>query len=121
MSLHYLDFEHSEDTEGLGTFEAMASIAPEHVPAVHAEIALVLAWAHGVFPANRGPLSEGFDWDFDLQSQREYTASDALVFDERARRIVVHANPPGLVRHTVTLSLSGTPAFCEAFRHRFQL
>lgn len=41
MLLHYLNFDYSEDTEGTGTFEAMASVWPDQVAAVHAEIVVV--------------------------------------------------------------------------------
>ena len=45
MPLNYLLFDHSEDTEGVHTFEAMASVGPGHWPQVQAEVAQVLAWA----------------------------------------------------------------------------
>ena len=42
MTPIYLDFDYAEDSEGLGTLEAMVSTWPEQVPAVLAEIARVL-------------------------------------------------------------------------------
>jgi hypothetical protein len=36
-------------------------------------------------------------------------------------QLSVEAGPPGKPRHTVTLSLSGAPAFCEAFMQQFGL
>ncbi len=96
MTLNYLIFDHSEDTEGIGTFEAMASVSPDHLDAVKAEVALVLAWAFAAFPGGHGPLDQGFEWDHDLQEQQE---SSAL--------------------HTVTLWLSGGADFCRAFAERF--
>jgi hypothetical protein len=99
MGLRYLDFEHSEDTEGVGVFEAMACVATVHVPTVLAEVTLVLDWAFAAFPGSHGPLEEGFEWDHDLQRQQEPVGSET--------------------RHTVTLSLSGRPAFCQAFLERF--
>jgi hypothetical protein len=42
MTLNYLIFDYSEDTDGAGTLEAAASIWPEQVPAVQAELARVL-------------------------------------------------------------------------------
>jgi hypothetical protein len=96
MALSYLIFDHSEDTEGIGTFEAMASVSPDHLAAVKAEVALVLAWATSAFPDGRGPLDQGFEWDHDLQEQHE---SPAL--------------------HTVTLLLCGGGDFCHAFSERF--
>ena len=96
MPLNYLIFDHSEDTQGIGTFEAMASVTPEHLAAVHAEVALVLAWAFATFPDEHGPLDQGFAWDHDLQAQQE-----------------------SATLHTVTLLLSGGAAFCRAFVDHF--
>lgn len=95
--LRYLDFDYSEDTEGHGTFDAMASTPPDRTPEVRAEVALVLAWAEATFPGARGALDDGATWDCDLQETHE----DDPRFD------------------TVTLSLSGTEAFCAALRERF--
>jgi hypothetical protein len=99
-ALNYLIFDHSEDTEGIGTFDAMASVAPSQVALVLEEVAQVLAWAHATFPQGHGPLDEGFAWDHDLQNQQELTVS-------------------GMLLHTLTLSVSGSEAFCQAFRDRF--
>lgn len=96
MALDYLIFDHSGDTEGIGTFEAMASVTADHLEAVHAEVALVLGWAFATFPDEHGPLDQGFEWDHDLQVQQE---------------------APTL--HTVTLLLSGGMAFCQTFAERF--
>ena len=38
MTLDYLDFDYSEDEEGTGTWDAMASVKAERVPALAAEI-----------------------------------------------------------------------------------
>lgn len=115
MSLHYLEFDHSEDTEGVFTFDAMASVAPAHLPAVLAEIERVLAWAFAHFPGSRGLLDEGMQWDFDLQSQREFTVPDRIDFEEATGRVRIQAGEAGVPRYTVTLSLSGEGAFGEAF------
>ncbi|AYQ28571.1 MULTISPECIES: hypothetical protein [unclassified Polaromonas] len=121
MGLRYLNFDHSEDGDGVGTLEAMASVWPEQVQAVHAEVVQVLDWVHAQFPGRRGPLDEGFDWDYDLHGVQELTAPEVLHYDEQARRLSVEAGAPGKPRHTLTLSLSGTPAFCEAFIQQFGL
>lgn len=63
LPLHYLSFEASDDGDGTGTWDAMASVRPEHTAAVEAEIKAVLDWTHrhlGVAPA---PLDEGGLWD----------------------------------------------------------
>ncbi|WP_411884085.1 hypothetical protein [Polaromonas sp. YR568] len=119
MSLRYLSFGYVEDTDGTGSFEAVASTWPERAPAVHAEVVRVLDWAHTRFPGRRGPLDDGFDWDYDLQGLLEYTAPQVLRYDEAARTVTVLADPPGKPRHTVTLSLSGSPEFCDAFKREF--
>lgn len=97
MTLDYLVFDFTEDTEGIGTFEAMASTAPADAAHVEAEIAQVLAWAEAVFPDGRGALSDGAEWDFDLQHPDE-----------------------GAARRTFVVSISGTAGFCEALREQFE-
>lgn len=121
MTLDYLDFDYSEDTEGIGVFDAMASTGAPQVAAVHAEIVRVLAWAHAGFGAPQAPVGDGGDWDYDLQGMQEVSAPEALEFDPESQRLQVEAGPPGAARHTVSLSLSGTPEFCAAFRQAFDL
>ncbi|EJL89697.1 hypothetical protein PMI15_00526 [Polaromonas sp. CF318] len=121
MSLDYLHFDCAEGSDGTGVLEAMASTWPEQVPAVHAEVVRVLAWAHAEFPGRRGPLEEGFDWDYNLHGMRELTAPEALLYDEAAGRLAVQPGLPGKARHTLTLTLSGNAGFCEAFRQQFGL
>ena len=43
MPLNYLDFDYSEDADGNGTLDAMASVLPAQLPALQSEIAAVLA------------------------------------------------------------------------------
>ncbi len=119
MSLKYLDFDHSEDTEGLCTFEAMASTGPAQVAAVRAEVALVLSWAHRLFPQGPGSVADGADWDFDLQGLVEVAHAERLRFDAGTHELTSSLGPAGQPRHTVTLSLTGSPAFGEAFMARF--
>jgi hypothetical protein len=121
MTLDYLVFDYSEDTEGAGTLEAAASIWPEQVPAVQAELARVLDWAFTAFEGRRGPLEAGGDWDYDLQGLLEFTASQEVRYDAVRRRFSVESGPAGKPRHTYTLALCGTGAFCAAFRAQFGL
>jgi hypothetical protein len=121
MRLDYLSFDYSEDTDGTGTFDAMASVWPEQVAAVHAEIVRVLDWAHGAFPGTRGPVAEGGEWDYDLHGVREFTAPEQLRYDAASRTLTAQAGSPGKPRHTVTLLVSGTDAFCSALRQAFGL
>ena len=94
-TLHYLDFDYSEDDAGCATWDAMASVRPAQLGAVQAEVALVLHWAQQEFADGHGPLDEGGEWDHDVLSIEE----DG--------------------RHTLTLTISGTPAFGAAWRSRF--
>lgn len=121
MPLRYLDFDYSEDYEGTGTFDAMAAVAPAQLPAVHAEVAQVLAWAHAQFPGTQGPADEGGDWDYDLAAVQEVATPLVLQFDSASGTIAVHAGTPGPARTTVTLSVSGGSAFCGALREAFGL
>ena len=97
--LCWLDFDYSEGTDDTGVFDALASVLPPHAAAVEAEVAQVLDWAEATFPGRRGPLHEGGEWDADLQLLPEAEG--------------------GVVRTSFALTISGTPAFCEAFRAQF--
>ncbi|MES2785537.1 MAG: hypothetical protein V4684_08755 [Pseudomonadota bacterium] len=95
MQLHYLLFDFSDEESGSGSFDAMACVASHHVAAMTAEAQAVLAWAESVFgPA--APLEEGGEWDHALAQSQEGSLT------------------------TLTLTLSGTPAFCKAFHSTFQ-
>jgi hypothetical protein len=97
VQLHYLDFDFSDEESGRGSFDAMATVAPSRLSAVLAEISAVLDWARGAFgPA--GALQDESEWDYELQDTGE---------------------PVGAALSTVTLTLSGSPAFCQAFREEF--
>lgn len=100
MSLAFLDFDDSEDAQGGGSFEAMASVRQAQLAAVRAEIAEVLDWAETAFAGQRAPLDEGGEWDFDLQER-----SDGAL-------------PPW---HVLILSIGGNAPFYAAFRQRFNL
>src|SRR6185369_12734006 len=47
MQLDYLVFDASDEDSGRESFDAMASVAPDRLPALLAEVAAVLRWAHG--------------------------------------------------------------------------
>ncbi len=96
----FLDFDYSEDPQGSGTFDAMASVRHDQLAAVRAEITQVLDWAEAGFAGLRAPLDEGGEWDVDLQEQTD------------------GASPQW---HVLSLSISGTAPFCAAFRRRFSL
>lgn len=121
MTLNYLDFDYSEDDHGTGTWDAMASVAAPQRAAVHAEIAAVLAWAHGAFAGERGPLDDGGRWDYDLQETEDRATPWHLAFHEATGQLTAQPGRPGVPRHTVTLSISGDADFGAALRERFAL
>ncbi len=71
MSLQYLIFDASDDGEGTGSWEAMASVRATDLPAVLAEVQAVLAAAERRAPGPRGPLDDGGVWDADVQQHSD--------------------------------------------------
>jgi len=65
--MHYLIFDASDDGQGTGTWEAMASVRAADLPAALAEIDALAAAAEANDPGPRGPLDEGGAWDIDIQ------------------------------------------------------
>ncbi len=94
--MNYLVFDRSEGDDGVTTLEALATTFADRHGAVMAEVQHVLDWAWCHFPHSRGPADAGMDWDDDLQ---------------------VAIEPGGW--HAVTLTLTGSPAFVEAFLAAF--
>jgi hypothetical protein len=94
--MRFLTFDISDSTDGVTTLEAMASTSAEQHGAVLAEAQQVLDWAWRRFPDSHGPVEDGMDWDHDLQVHVE---------DDRW--------------HTVTLTLTASPLFAEAFAADF--
>ncbi len=121
MQLDYLDFDYSEDAEGNGTFDAMASAAPAQLSRVEAEIVAVLAWAHGAFPDACGPEDEGGEWQYDLQGVQEVNTPLTLHFDAELARIAMTPGTPLPPRTTFNFTIGGNQGFCAALREAFQL
>jgi hypothetical protein len=118
MQLQYLDFEFSDEDSGRGSFDAMASVLPDRLPALLGEIAAVLRWAERAFgPA--GPAGDEGDWDFDLQGVAEPDAPLELAWVRATAEVTLAPQPAG--RSTLTLTLSGSPAFCAGLRAAFDL
>lgn len=115
MTLRLLDFDPSEDTDGHGTFDAMATVGAALWPALQAEVARVLGWAQAHFPDGPAPLDEGGDWDCLLQGVEAREQPLAVVFDPARAALQITPEGPAQLRHTLTLTLTGTPAFCAAF------
>lgn len=119
MALDYLDFDYSEDDEGTATWDALASVAAERLPALTAEVEQLLGWAHRAFAGRRGPIEEGGDWDYDLHAQRDDGSPVGVHFDAASGRLQLAAAPGQ--RTTLGLTLSASAAFSEALRSRFGL
>jgi hypothetical protein len=94
--MDYLSFDLDEVDDGVATLETMASTRLEQHAAVLAEVQQVLDWAWRQFPDAHGPIDDGMDWQHDLQ---------------------VTVEPGGW--HTVTLTLTGTRHFVQAFQATF--
>ena len=118
MKLHYLEFDYSEDADGHGSFDAMASAGPAQLAALEAEVMQVLAWAHRG-PGRRGPLDEGGEWDYELQGVQEVATTLDVAYDPSAPRLALEPGSTGAPRVTLSLTISGTPQFCDAFRAQF--
>jgi hypothetical protein len=133
MPLHLLDFDCSEDVQGVVCWDALAQPRPQYNSALLREVAQLLAWAHAFDTPGPGSLEDGACWDFDLQvsllhdglpaqtAQPQWTPSarhNACGADER---LSITPTPGPQQRISLSLSLSGTPGFAEAFRAQFEL
>lgn len=121
MALDYLDFEYSEDEDGNGTWDAMASVADTRWTALLDEVRQVLQWASQDFRGRRAPLDEGGDWDYDLSAQDDDNGR-ALHIRWNAQSAQVNAKAPQAGGYTtLTLTLTGHAAFADGLRQRFAL
>jgi hypothetical protein len=118
MQLHYLDFDFSDEESGRGSFDAMASVLADRLPALLAEIAVVLGWARATF-GPPGAMQDESTWHLDLQGITEPDILLEVEFDEGAYAVILRPAVAGPARTTLTLTLSGSPAFCEALRENF--
>ena len=116
MPLDYLLFDFSDEESGAGSFDAMASVLPDRWPALAGEAGAVLRWAHHGFGAPSGAEGEG-EWDFQLHATTEPDQPFPVGYDARRGEIAAARAPAG--RTTLTLTLSGSRAFCDAFREAF--
>ncbi len=122
MDLQLLDFDCSEDTEGVVCWDALAQPQPHHNHALLNEVLRVLAWAHGFDAQGPGSLEDGANWDFDLQATLHPSGPNPqaarLVFEADKGLLVM---PEADLAHplALSLSLSGTPGFAQAFRERW--
>lgn len=112
MALDYLDFDYSEDEQSTCTWDAMASVYAERVPALASEIEQVLCWATREFEGRQGAIDDGGDWDYDLQSQDDEGQPLPASFDAGAGKLMLAASANG--RTTVSLTLAGSAQFGAA-------
>jgi len=119
MTLHFLDFEVSSDADDRTTFDAMASVPVSSVATLLREVEQVLGWAVDHFgpPA---PQEEGGEWDYQLDAVEETQVPVEVTFDLRSRSAQLgERGSAGMPRTTLTLTLTGGPAFAEAFATEF--
>ena len=114
MNLQFLEFDCSEDSEGVVCWDALAEPAPRHTQALLQEVTQLLVWAHRFGGEAPGPLEEGADWDFDLQIRQGHTPVLAL-WDRAQERLALSPAPSADKAITLSLSLSCSPAFAQAF------
>jgi hypothetical protein len=92
MPLKFLEFDLSEDTEGLRSWSALACPAAMHTPALHREVQALIDDLSRQLGAP-GPVDEGHTWDMALDTET------------------------GDGRTTVSLHLTGGDALAERLSH----
>jgi hypothetical protein len=115
MNLQFLEFDCSEDSEGVVCWDALAQPAARHTSALLQEVTQLLAWGHRSSPQAPGPLEDGAEWDFDLHIHKA-NAPISAHWDSAHEKL--RLSPHALTGDEITLSLSisGTPSFAKAFR-----
>ncbi|RYY98602.1 MAG: hypothetical protein EOO24_18305 [Comamonadaceae bacterium] len=121
QAFDYLAFDASEDADGHGSFDAMASVTAAQWPALEAEVLQVLAWAETTFPHARGPLDDGGAWDYELQAVEEVATTLDVEVDVGGAGLQVRRGATGAPRTTLSLTLSGDAQFRAAFSAAFDL
>jgi hypothetical protein len=115
MPLDYLLFESTDEETGACSFDAMASVLADRLPALIHEVETVLGWACREFGAPSS-VEENGEWDFELQAVAEHDVSLEITYDcERA--VLAMPRVPGRV--TLALTLTGSLAFAAAFTDTF--
>lgn len=115
MPLDYLLFDSTDEETGACSFDAMASILADRLPALIHEVEAVLAWAYRDFGAPSSAEENG-EWDFELQAVDEQDVPLAITYDGE-RALVSMPRAPGRV--TLALTLTGSRAFGAAFTDAF--
>jgi hypothetical protein len=118
MKLRYLDFDLSEDTNGVVTFDAMATVDAVHWQTVLKEVSVVLAWCR-CFDGVQGSVDDGADWDASLQlSEEAVTRLEWCDWDRNDKPSLSRQGAPRL-RYNVSLTLCGTARFAQAFQESY--
>lgn len=94
--LRTLTLDLTDSSDDVLTLEAMASTREAQHADVMEEVDGVMEWARREFAGRQGPVEEGYAWDDELLIQRE---TDGWI--------------------TVTLTLSASPEFAQAFMAAF--
>lgn len=116
MHLDYLIFDCTDEEDGSCSFDAMASVAADRLPALLREVEAVLAWAHRGFGAPAGEQVER-EWDFELQASGGHDVELAVAYDARRAQVTIDA--ASTVRVTLAFTVSGSATFAHAFREAF--
>ena len=107
MPLEFLEFDLSQDTDGLCSWDALASPAARHTPELLVEVRELIEQLHQPLgPA--GPVADGHQWDMDLQ-----------IHDEQGHPVALEslAHP---LRVTLALSLTGDNALSAELASRMR-
>lgn len=117
--MKFLEFDCSEDADGTGTFDAVASVGEARWPELLAEVSELLRWAERHWGA-RNPLDDGGLWDVALEAVHESVQTLAL---NEGSLGDWQSTPVGAAqsRYTLSITLCGSPAFCDSVRERFGL
>lgn len=115
VDLQFLEFDCSEDSQGVVCWDALAQPAARHTPALLEEVTQLLVWAHHFGSQAPGPLEDGADWDFDLQIRCGQTQLHSH-WHSAQEKLELSPKPSPNEQIVLSLSISGTPEFAQAFR-----
>lgn len=119
MALHFLCFETQADDSDSTTWEAMASVAPGHWPALWDEAHMLLQQLQQLLPTGPAALDEGADWDALLQVQADDGAPHPLAWP-----LVMGTSAPtpqashasGVSHSTLSSQAPHVPGLCASTR-----
>jgi len=125
MQLQFLEFDRSEDADGVVCWDALAQPEPAYNQALLSEVRQVLIWAHQFDTQGPGPLENGANWDFDPQLTLVPEGQPPQValprFVPSTGQLWVVPEPQTHQRMALSLTVSGTAGFVDAFAEQFDL